>query len=75
MSTHTQDDSTEPAILSDDQHTALYEAYHLVELIHYLSSNQAEFVEIRQETLAVVCGIITTRMEQVTNNLFWRPKA
>ncbi|WP_038141020.1 hypothetical protein [Thiothrix lacustris] len=75
MNTSPEDDFNAPATLNDDQHTALYEAYHLVELIHYLSSNQAEFVEIRQETLSVVCGIITDRMEQVTNNLFWRPKA
>lgn len=61
-----------PYRLSEDQHTNLYQVRHLLELIHALSSPGNEFVELRAESVAVTCGLMSDLLDEAVPNLVWR---
>lgn len=65
-----------PYRLSEDQHTRLYQARHLVELLHNVAGpTYPEFSEIRTESLAVVCGLIGDLLDEAMPNMIFRKGA
>ncbi len=61
--------------LTEDQHTALYQARHMLGMIYSLSSVREEFVELRMEELAVSVGLITDLLDSAIPGLVWRPRS
>lgn len=58
--------------LTDDQHTALYRARHLIELLHLFASDRGAFVDLRCESLAVTCDLLGELIDQAVPHLIWR---
>lgn len=58
--------------LSEDQHTALYQARHVLDTLYQLANVPNDFVHLRYESLAVTLGLLTDLLDAVQPNLVWR---
>lgn len=58
--------------LTEDQHTAIYQARHLLGLVYDLSTNQQEFCELHYEHIAVSIGLIADLLDSAIPGLVWR---
>jgi|GEM_PF-6183738 len=60
--------------LTEDSHTAIYQARHLLGLLYDMSSTKEEFCEVHLEHLAVSLGVITDLMDSVFPGLIFDPR-
>jgi hypothetical protein len=58
--------------MTENQHTALYQARHLVATLSRLSASSDEFLDFRREHLAVTLGLIEDLIDTAVPNLVWR---
>ncbi len=65
-------DPDSPYHLTEVQHTALYQARHLCELLSVALSLQAEHFTGRSESLAVAFGLVAELLDATQPNLVWR---
>jgi hypothetical protein len=65
-------DPEHPYHLSEEQHYRVYQARHLVELLHSLSSAKQEFFDIRSESLAVTCSLIGELLDEAVPKLIFK---
>lgn len=65
-------DPEAPYHLTEDQHTALYQARHVLDTLCQLASVSDDFVHLRYESLAVTLGLLTDLLDAVQPNLVWR---
>ena len=60
--------------MTEDQHTALYQARHLIGTLYTLTATRDEFIDLRREHLQVTLGLIETLIDTAAPGLVWRDR-
>lgn len=69
-------DADHPYRLTEEQHFAIYQVRHVLELIAHVSAARDEYIaDLRYESLAVTAGLLGDLLDSAVPNLVRRKKS